>query len=42
MYSIPHLETKSDVLDMLEKIKLTQNKQAIRIYIIKFYVFRIF
>jgi hypothetical protein len=31
MYSIPYLETKSEVLDVLEKIKLTQNKQAIGI-----------
>ena len=34
MYSIPYLETKSEVLDVLEKIKLTQNKQAIGIYIL--------
>jgi hypothetical protein len=32
MYSIPYLETKSEVLNVLEKIKLTQNKQAIGIY----------
>jgi len=34
MYSIPYLETKGEVLDVLEKIKLTQNKQAIGIYIL--------
>jgi hypothetical protein len=39
MYSIPYLETKGEVLDVLERIKFTQNKQAIGIYIIKFYVF---
>ncbi|CAB4480127.1 unnamed protein product [Rhizophagus irregularis] len=29
MYAIPHLETKAEVLNVLEQIKLTQNKQAI-------------
>jgi hypothetical protein len=33
MYSIPYLETKVEVLDVFEKIKLTQNKQAIGIYV---------
>ena len=32
MYSIPNLETKNEVLNIFEKIKLTQNKQAIGIY----------
>ena len=32
MYSIPYLETKAEVLDVLEKIKSTQNKQAIGMY----------
>ena len=29
MYSIPHLETKAEVLNVFEQIKLTENKQAI-------------
>ncbi|CAB4409996.1 unnamed protein product [Rhizophagus irregularis] len=29
MYAIPHLETKAEVLNVLEQIKLIQNKQAI-------------
>ncbi|PKY50161.1 hypothetical protein RhiirA4_466489 [Rhizophagus irregularis] len=29
MYAISHLETKAEVLNVLEQIKLTQNKQAI-------------
>jgi len=32
MYSIPYLETKSEVLEVLKKIKLTQNKQAVGKY----------
>ncbi|CAB4384812.1 unnamed protein product [Rhizophagus irregularis] len=31
MYAIPHLKTKAEVLNVLEQIKLTQNKQAIGI-----------
>ncbi|CAG8762916.1 19902_t:CDS:2, partial [Rhizophagus irregularis] len=29
MYAIPHFETKAKVLNVLEQIKLIQNKQAI-------------
>jgi hypothetical protein len=39
MYAIPQLETKTEVLNMLEQIKLTQNKQAIGMYITSIIIF---